>query len=119
MYRGRNTERGAMSILDAARQILAEAKAPLHVKDLTSRMLAQKLWVTPGKTPTDSVSAALAVDIKRRGQGSDFERTQPGIYGLRTLSGPGVAPSGSKIAAVPLPAPPVAPPAVAISVSGP
>lgn len=95
-----------MNLLVAAQTVLAEAGTPLHIKELTQRMLDRNLWSTEGKTPVDSVSSALSVDIKQRGQASIFERTQPGTFGLRAWSVPnGAGDTAPAIPAVPTSAP--------------
>lgn len=71
-------------MLDAARKVLTEAGVPLHVTDLTHRMIEQGYWQPQGKTPIDSVRSALAVDISERGHASLFERVHKGIFGLRS-----------------------------------
>ena len=72
----------SFSALNAARLILEQAAAPLHYEEITRRVLAQALWQTSGKTPSATVNAHLAVDIKRKGAASAFVRTAPGIYAL-------------------------------------
>ena len=71
-----------MNALDAAEQVLRDAREPLHYRDLTKRMLEGELWETRGKTPWVTVNARLAVDIRRRGKDSRFCRTAPGVFAL-------------------------------------
>lgn len=71
-----------MKTLDAAYKVLLESKTPLHYKELTQRMIARGYWDTDGKTPWDSVSARLSVDISTNGSSSRFARVEPGVYGL-------------------------------------
>ncbi|MDD4441203.1 MAG: HTH domain-containing protein [Kiritimatiellae bacterium] len=71
-----------ISALQAARLILEQAGAPLHYEEITKRILVQGLWQTSGKTPSATVNAHLAVDIKRKGSASAFVRTAPGLYAL-------------------------------------
>jgi restriction system protein len=73
-----------MSALDAAANVLGAAGTPLRVDEITARMLAEGLWSSAGKTPTATVHAQLASDIKRRGNESRFVRTAPGTFGLRS-----------------------------------
>ncbi|HEY8597057.1 MAG TPA: winged helix-turn-helix domain-containing protein [Thermomicrobiales bacterium] len=73
-----------MKLLDAAGAILVEVSVPLHVTELTRRMIEQGLWQPQGKTPVDSVRSALAVDISERGLLSRFERVHKGTFGLRS-----------------------------------
>jgi hypothetical protein len=54
----------------------------LHHREITNRVLAQKLWTTEGKTPWNTVNAQLAVDIKDRGSDSIFVREGRGLFAL-------------------------------------
>jgi restriction system protein len=72
-----------MSVLTAVERVLAEAGEPLHYKEITRRLLQQGLWTTAGQTPDATVNAQLAVDIKKRGEASRFNRTDKGIFALR------------------------------------
>lgn len=71
----------SLPLLAAAERVLRDAAEPMHVRDLTARMLDSGLWVTAGKTPTATVAARLATELKRRS--SIFARTAPGTFGLR------------------------------------
>lgn len=73
------------SALTAAAKVLAEAAGPLHVTEITRRMLSQGLWASSGKTPSATVAAQLAVHIKRKSTESRFERTAPSTYRLREM----------------------------------
>ena len=72
-----------MNSLDAVEAILEEANQPLHYKDITDRILAKGLWFTEGKTPEATINAQLAVNIKKRGNDSRFQRTDKGVFALR------------------------------------
>ena len=74
------TEAASMTILDHVHRVLALAGEPLHYREITSRILTDR-WTTTGGKPWESVSARLAVDVKR-GSGSRFGRTSPGMFGL-------------------------------------
>ena len=71
-----------MNAIDAAITVLREASNPLHYREITERMLAEKLWTTGGKTPWNTVNALIAVDIKDRGSDSRFVRFSPGYFAL-------------------------------------
>ena len=71
-----------MNSLDAAETVLREAGGPLHYREITERILAQRLWATRGKTPWSTVAARLVTDMKLHGQASRFIRTGPGMYSL-------------------------------------
>lgn len=72
-----------MSILQAAEHVLAEAAAPMGSQELMRQILAQGLWQTAGRTPEQTLNARLAIDIKRLGTQSKFQRTGPGVFALR------------------------------------
>jgi restriction system protein len=72
-----------MGVLDAAEAVLEQAGEPLHVEELTRRILDAALWRTAGKTPKASIGSALAVDIKDRGLASRFQRAGRGLIALR------------------------------------
>lgn len=77
--------------VEAIRIVLADADDALHYKEITQHILEQGLWKTTGATPDATISAALAVNIKNKGEAADFIRTQPGYYtlnrdGLETTS---------------------------------
>ena len=74
------TEAASMTILDHVHRVLALAGEPLHYREITSRILMDG-WTTTGNKPWESVSARLAVDVKR-GPGSRFVRASPGMFGL-------------------------------------
>jgi restriction system protein len=77
-----------VKVLEAAEAVLGQMHQPLHVHELTDRILSSGLWVTEGKTPRASVEAALAADIKAKGAASRFERVAPRIYGLNRARAP-------------------------------
>lgn len=75
-----------MTVLEAAKKVLEEAGAPLHVRDLTATMLAKGYWSTQGLTPEATVQARLCTDLKTREGASLFVRTARGCYGLRGVA---------------------------------
>ncbi len=93
-----------MTVLDAAFSVLQSVDAPLHYDEITRRALEAGLWATTGKTPSATMVARLSTDIKKRGAGSQFVRTAPGVFGLRAA---GDAPATSASVAAPpdVPAP--------------
>jgi hypothetical protein len=70
-----------LSAIAAAEQILREEAKPLHVKELTAKILAMPNTKLGGKTPDATVGAILAVASKK--PGSVFRRTKPGTYAIR------------------------------------
>lgn len=72
-----------MNAIDAVEVILKESGEQLHYYEITKRILEKNLWKTEGKTPDATVNARLAVDIKKLGPRSRFQRTAPGVFALR------------------------------------
>ncbi len=93
-----------MSVRDAAEQVIRDAGTPLHAREITERILAQKLWEPQGKTPAATVSARLYSDIKKCGDKSRFVLTAAQTFGLRESG------AKSSLAATPPPAKPAAKP---------
>lgn len=71
-----------MSMLDAAAEVLKDAKEPLGVKDITRRIFEQDLSASDGRTPHATLSAAMCREIKARGAESRFRRTGRGLFEL-------------------------------------
>ena len=74
-----------MSILDAAAHILAEAKEPLNCKLMIQTMTDKDYWqpAQGGKTPANTLHAAIGSEIKKKGADSPFEKVGRGLFGLR------------------------------------
>ena len=74
-----------LSALDAAAKVLAEAKAPLSCKQMMDAMTADGLWSPSqgGKTPANTLHAAIGAEIKKKGTDSRFEKVGRGQFGLR------------------------------------
>jgi restriction system protein len=73
-----------MKLLKAIETVLSEAGEPLHYREVTRRILDQRLWQTEGKTPDATVSSYFTGDTKYNGHNSLFQRTGEGIYALRS-----------------------------------
>lgn len=73
-----------MNLKTAVIKVLQESSKPLHAKDITKQIIQQGLWSTKSKTAVDSVGARLYMDIKNKGKKSDFVKTAPMIFALRT-----------------------------------
>ena len=78
-----------MNVLDAAILVLRESDTPLHVNEITNRILSRKLWESSGKTPTATVGARIYSDIKKNGDVSPFVRHAPSTFGLRKTDSSG------------------------------
>lgn len=72
-----------MSTLAVVEEILRETGVPMSVRQIVEH--ARGRLPTRSKTPDTVVARDLSMDIKRKGEGSLFERTEPGRYTLRSL----------------------------------
>lgn len=75
-----------MGVKKAAMQVLQQAGAALHAKEITERIMAAGLWRSEGKTPEATVSARLYSDIKTNGDKSPFIKAGQQIFALRDYS---------------------------------
>lgn len=66
----------------SAIEILREAKKPLHYTEITRLALESGILETEGATPEATMAAQLIMDIKNKGEGSDFVKTVPGTFTL-------------------------------------
>ncbi len=73
-----------MSTLAVVEEILRETAVPMSVREIVVRAGAR--LPSKSKTPDTVVARDLAMDIKRKGDGSLFTRSSPGRYTLRTLA---------------------------------
>ncbi|OUO49636.1 hypothetical protein B5F76_13530 [Desulfovibrio sp. An276] len=72
-----------MNLVDAIIQVLTEADEPLHLRDITERILGQGLWQTRGKNPYASVGARLYEDIREKSPDSLFEKVGPSVFSVK------------------------------------
>ena len=72
-----------MSTLAVVEEILRETATPMSVREIVER--AGLRLPSKSKTPDTVVARDLAMDIKKKGEGSLFTRTSPGRYTLRAL----------------------------------
>ena len=85
-----------MNVLDAAILVLRESDTPLHVNEITNRILSRKLWESSGKTPAATVGARIYSDIKKNGDVSPFVRHAPSTFGLRKTDSSGKTAADTK-----------------------
>ena len=71
------------SALDAAAQVLADAREPMTAMQLVEAMAARGLWSSPGgKTPHATLHAAMSVEIAKKGTGSRFRKAGRGLFAV-------------------------------------
>jgi len=73
-------EGGKMSGLDAAAQVLAEAKKPMTCKAMVETMLAKGLWTTKGATPSSTIYAAILRECAAKKEASRFRKVGRGQF---------------------------------------
>jgi hypothetical protein len=71
-----------MSGLDAAARVLKEKGQPMTVKDITDAMVAKGYWTSSGKTPSQTIAAAIIREIAVKGKDSRFTRTERGKFAV-------------------------------------
>lgn len=70
-----------VSALDAAARVLTDAGTPMTCPELIEAMAAKNLWKSPGgKTPAATLHAAIAREIKVKGDESRFTKTERGKF---------------------------------------
>jgi hypothetical protein len=75
------TAKKELSALDAAAQVLAEAKEPMTTKEMIEQMAAKKLWTSPGgATPHATLYSAILREINMKGQDARFKKTERGKF---------------------------------------
>lgn len=81
--RSKSVPAAQLDALSAAERVLATEHEALRADVITERMLSTGLWNSQGKTPSATVHARIATDIKNKAGASRFVRTAPGTFGLR------------------------------------
>ncbi|MBU4252014.1 MAG: hypothetical protein KKC39_04295 [Candidatus Omnitrophica bacterium] len=70
------------SFKDIAYQILKEKGKPLHSKEITKIALSREWLKTTGKTPETTMNANLIIDIKSKGELSNFKKVGPSLFAI-------------------------------------
>lgn len=72
-----------LSMLDAAAKVLSKANEPMNSKRMIEAMAKQKLWSSPnGKTPHNTLYAALLREINTKGEDARFVKVNKGLFTL-------------------------------------
>ncbi len=85
--KGRQPEAGQakpMSLLDAAAHLLSLGTGdPMRCKDIVDLAIARGLWTAKaGKTPANTLYAAIGREIKAKGDASRFVKAERGKFAL-------------------------------------
>jgi len=71
------------SALDSAVRVLAESKEPMTCRQLIETMAAKNYWKSKGgKTPQNTLYAAIAKEIRTKGKESRFRKVGRGQFAL-------------------------------------
>ncbi|MEO8288218.1 MAG: HTH domain-containing protein [Chloroflexota bacterium] len=73
-----------MNSIDAAEKVLHDEGRPMRPVEIADRMIQQGLWQTAGSTPGATIDARISVDIRDHGDTSRFQRTERGVFALRS-----------------------------------
>lgn len=72
------------SALDSAARVLSEAKEPQTCRQLIDTMAAKDYWKSKsGKTPANTLYAAIAKEIRTKGKQSRFQKVGRGQFALK------------------------------------
>jgi len=72
------------SALDAAARVLRESGQPMSCPELIEQMAVKGYWTSPkGKTPSSTLYAAIAREVRLKGAASRFIKTGPGRFASR------------------------------------
>ena len=73
-----------MSALDAAAKLLDETGQSMNCQDLIKGMADKGYWTSPGgKTPSATLYASILRELKIRGAGARFQKTERGKFALK------------------------------------
>ncbi|MEX1231992.1 MAG: winged helix-turn-helix domain-containing protein [Planctomycetaceae bacterium] len=71
------------SALDSAVRVLGESKEPMTAAEMIDAMAAKKYWTSPGgKTPANTLYAAILREIQVKGTDARFIKTERGKFAL-------------------------------------
>ena len=74
-----------LSAIDAAAQVLAEAKEPMNTRQMIEAMTVKGLWTSPGgKTPHATLYSAILREIAAKGNDARFTKTDRGQFTATT-----------------------------------
>jgi len=88
MKRAAKTKKGKegkrLTALDAAARVLAESGQAMSCGELIAAMAAKGYWTSPaGKTPSATLYAAMAREIKVKGAEARFRKSERGKFAGR------------------------------------
>lgn len=74
---------GSLSGLDAAHKVLVGSDEPMTIMQIVETIFKKKLWETSGKTPGQTISAAVQREIRDKGKESRFKKVGRGLFAAK------------------------------------
>ena len=76
-----------LGVLDAAVKVLGDTGEPLNCKEMIELVGAKGYWTSPGgKTPSQTLYAAIAREIATKGKDARFKKTERGRFAAKSAS---------------------------------
>ncbi|MDR2461356.1 MAG: restriction endonuclease [Deltaproteobacteria bacterium] len=75
-----------MKLLAVVAQIFRSVRKPMHVNEITERVILSGLWESKGKTPDATIGARIYHDIVVNGENSVFVKVGPGTFSLKEFT---------------------------------
>jgi hypothetical protein len=72
-----------MSAVEAAAEVLGQAKKPLRPAEIAERARKARIWRSTSETPEASMGAAIYMDLVRHGRRSRFTKSGPAAFSRR------------------------------------
>ena len=70
-----------LSALDAAAEVLADAKEPMNTRQMIEAMAKKGLWTSPGgATPHATLYSAILREINAKGKDARFKKVERGQF---------------------------------------
>ena len=74
---------GKMSGVEAAYKVLSETGKPMNARQICEMALDQGYWEPQGSTPEASISTAIIIEMRKKGDDARFERVGRGLFAIK------------------------------------
>ena len=74
---------GKMSGVEAAYKVLSESDKPMNARQICEMALDLGYWEPQGSTPEASISTAIIIEMRKRGDNARFERVGRGLFAIK------------------------------------
>jgi len=72
-----------MSALSAAYRVLSESNRPMRAGEITDEAMNRGYWHSDASTPDATISSAIIMEMKRKGERSRFVKVGPGLFTVK------------------------------------